>query len=350
MSTALDNNDMPKNLWKAATDNNPNIIATLVADTYRAGTVWADPHNAPFYLHPLSQAVDGRPRKVVVSSVDGIFKQLAPDANDPCLIKASEPALQVTFSRKPKHPELGYLIGSDRSLCDIFLGSADDRIGQFMFTMSFNHYNEVIMTSLSENDILISYGKQTAKRRNFNWVFPPGQETIFVTASEAIKFTVEVPAHVTDQASYETNCRNFKRLANSASEILNLPNLSSQSLAGPASEVTTSQVPAERPFYLRTRKLGSGGFGVVHKARSMPDGRIVAVKRFKSKIAWKLEARIFRKIAKTPHVSTAPRHFRKLLTHGPAKYHPIHRSWASRQAVLGYGVRCWRGSGRSKQI
>ena len=72
------------------------------------------------------------------------------------------------------------------------------------------------MTSVSRNDIVVSYGKQEAQRRNFNWIFPLTKESIFVTASEAIKFIIEVPAHVTDKASYETNCRNFMSLANSA--------------------------------------------------------------------------------------------------------------------------------------
>ena len=329
MSAILKSSKESEKRWKAATINKPHIIATLVAHSHRAFTVWADPHNKPFYLRPLSQAVDGRLRKMVVNPVDGKARQVTPEADDHNRIKPSEPALQITFERKPKHPELGYLIGSDRDLCDIFLGSADDLISQFMFTMSFNQYNEVMMTSVSKNDIIVSYGKQEVRRRNFNWIFPSTKKSIFVTASEEIRFTVVVPAHVTDRQSYETNCRNFMCLANSAANILNLPNLPSQSLVGPASGVATSQAPMESPFYLRKRELGGGSFGKVYKARSVPDGKIVAVKRFKSKSAWKLEARVFRKIAKTPHVSTAPCHFRILLTHGPGKYHPVHRSRAS---------------------
>ena len=220
MPATLESSKKSENRWKAATNNQPHIIAALVAQSFRTFTVWTDPHNEPFYLRPLSQAVDGRPRKMVVNPVDGTARQVTPDADDPNLIKPSEPALQITFSRKPKHPELGYLIGSERDLCDIFLGSADDLISQFMFTMSFNEYNEVIMTSVSRNDIVFSYGKQEAQRRNLNWIFPLTKESIFVTAGEAINFTVEVPAHVTDKASYETNCRNFMWLANSAGNFL----------------------------------------------------------------------------------------------------------------------------------
>ena len=60
MSATLKSSKKSENQWKVATNNNPNIIATLVAQSYRAYIVWADPHNEPFYLRPLSQAVDGR--------------------------------------------------------------------------------------------------------------------------------------------------------------------------------------------------------------------------------------------------------------------------------------------------
>ena len=60
MSATLKSSKKSENQWKVATDNNPNIIATLVTQSYRAYNLWADPHNEPFYLRPLSQAVDGR--------------------------------------------------------------------------------------------------------------------------------------------------------------------------------------------------------------------------------------------------------------------------------------------------
>ncbi|KAF6221946.1 hypothetical protein HO133_001914 [Letharia lupina] len=69
-------------------------------------------------------------------------QELVPGPDYPCLAKVSEPALQITFSREPKNPELGYLLGSDRELCDILLGCPDDSISHLMFAISFNQYNE----------------------------------------------------------------------------------------------------------------------------------------------------------------------------------------------------------------
>lgn len=71
-------------------------------------------------------------------------QELVPGHDDPGLAKVSEPALQITFSRKPKNPELGYLLGGDRELCDILLGCPDDSISHRMFAISFNQYNEVL--------------------------------------------------------------------------------------------------------------------------------------------------------------------------------------------------------------
>lgn len=305
---------MSKDQWKAATGNNPNIIVTLVGRNFRTNAVWADPHNESFYLPPWSQATHGRPREVINKSQNG-SRQLTPDANDPNLLRATEPALQITFNKKPKNPELGYLLGSDRKLCDIFLGCADDCISERMFTMSFNQYNEVIMRSLPKHDVLVSYGKQQEKRRNFTWIFPSDQENIFVEAGPTIAFTVEIPLHNTDKESYEANCSKFMKLVNTASEASNVLNPSSRPGTEVASQAMIAQAPAERPFYIRTVKLGDGGFGKVHKARSMPDGRTVAVKRFKSKTAWRLEADVFQKIARTPHVSTRPLYLQIPLTY-----------------------------------
>lgn len=283
-----------------ATDNNPNIIVTLVARSHRAHEAWADSHNEPFYIPPKSHARDGRPRKEIVGPNDDV-RQKTPDEDDPNMIEPSEPALQIKFSEKPRNPELGYLLGSDRKVCDIFFGSTDDWISQRMFIINLNQYNEVTMTTLTKANVIVSYGKQQGTRRKFTWVFPPEQKKIFVKATKAIEFTVEVPTHKTDQESYMSNCRKLLEPANRAGR-------------------TTYQATMDRPFYLRTVKIGDGGFGKVHQARSMPDGRVVAVKQFKSKRAFILEADVLRKIAKTPHVSTRILHFRNPLTYGLGQY------------------------------
>ena len=296
---------MSENQGTAATHDDPNTIVTLVGCNARTNQVWADPHNKDFYLPPVSQATHGRVRKWVVDSKNR-SRQLTPDPNDPARVKSREPALRITFSKKPKNPKLGYLLGSDRTLCDIFLGSADDSISEQMFALSFNRYNEVIMTSFSKYDVLVSYGKQQVKRKKFTWIFPSDQKNVVVEAGDRIEFKVEVPKHETDMTSYERNCQDFLKLAKSASRTLHLHNLSSQPdrlISGTA----TSQLIREPRFYLRTLTIGEGSFGKVYKARSMPDGRTVAVKRFKSKHAWALEKHILRKISRTPpHVSTKP--------------------------------------------
>ena len=297
------------------TRNDPNVIVTLLPRSFRAYNTWADPHNEPFYIPPKSPGHDEGSREVVGSSASDA-RQPTPEADDPGMTEPYEPALQITFSRGPKNPALGYLIGSDRSICDIYFGSTHDWISQKMFTITVNQYNQVIMTSLNNAKILVSYDKQQEERRKFTWIFPAEQETIFVQATKAIMFTVEVPTHGTDKVTYERNCQNFLALASSASRTLNLLKPSSQPSTGLQSGATSSRVSTKRPFYLRTVKLGSGGFAKVHKAISMPGGRTVAVKRFKAKSAWALEADVLRKISKTPHVRTTPRHSRSSLTYG----------------------------------
>ena len=288
---------MPKNQYKVGTDNDPNIIVTLEAHSSRACTFWADPHNESFYIAPICQATSVSPQKVVEGRNNAI-RAVTPDPKDPGRVKPREPALQLTFSEKPKKPELGYVLGSDRETCDIYLGTLDDCVSPQMFAISFNQNNEVIMKSRSSHATAVTYSAQTEERAVFTWIFPSDQD-ISVNIAETIIFSVIVPTHGTDKAAFKDHCRDFRTLADSASGALNPPNFTKQ------------QNTMEPPVYLRTGLIGSGGFGVVYKALSMPDGRTVAVKRFKSiksiqsKIAWKLEADVLKKLAKTPHVSTA---------------------------------------------
>lgn len=148
------------------TDNNPDIILTLVAQCHRAHEVWADPHNESFYIRPLSQTNDRRLPEDDVKP-DHVVREITPSSDDPHLIKATEPALRISFSKKPKNPELGYLLGSDHETCDIFLGSLADCISHQMYAISFNQYNEVTMKSSSGNRTLVTYREQQGTRNNF---------------------------------------------------------------------------------------------------------------------------------------------------------------------------------------
>lgn len=150
-------------------------------------------------------------------------------------------------------------------------------------------------------------------------MFPQEEEgekkkEILVTTG-GIKFSVEVPTHRTDKMAYEANCRNFMKQAKDAILTMNVLGLSTRPKTQLASGGRTSDATAEPPFYLRTGKLGEGGFGMVYKARSMPSGEVVAVKKFKSKNAWTLETDVLRKLSETPHVSSASRFARSRLTH-----------------------------------
>ena len=292
---------MSQSDWKSATNNNPNIIVTLVPRTDEASRAWADSHNAPFYIPPKSQASDTAPRTVAVGP-KGATKR-PPDTSDPKTVNPCKPALQVTFSSQPKNPGTGFLLGNDREVCDIFLGSKDDKISERMFVITFNKYNDVVLKSLSDAKIVVSYDEQEEERKNFTWILVEEQKRILVSVTRAIQFTIEVPKHDIDKEAYYSNCRKFRELANSASRALNLRDPSSQPGTALASGRTTSEATKIRPFYLRTAKLGEGTYGSVHSARSMPSGKTVAVKVFESRSALAVEAKILKKICKAPHVS-----------------------------------------------
>ena len=293
--------------YQKSTDNKPDVIVTLVADCARASEIWQHLFNESRYLPHAPQATSVRIREIEPSP-NNLFREKTPPSTHPGLAPKKEPAIQLTFSNPPKKPELGYLLGSDEEDCDVFLGSTDDAISGCMLSISFNENNEVILQSSSINATRVSYsidGTQVVTRTNFTWIFLPEVQSIHVIVADKIDFWVVLPKHETDQAAYKANCENFRRFADSAAHALSLPNPSSQPSTTLASPTAIPQPTTERPFYLRTAEIGDGGFGVVYKGRSMPDGRAVAVKTFKSKDAWAVEANVLKRLSKTPHVSAA---------------------------------------------
>ena len=307
--------------YQKTTDNQPNVILTLVADGADAIQAWGHIFNESRYL-PHAHHTTNVPICELEPKPNNFFRERTPPAKGPGAAPKKEPGLQLTFSNPPKNPELGYLLGSDEEVCDVYLGSTEQGISDCMLSISFNESNELILrnsNSTSINSTRVTYSinneRQGVQRKHFSWILLPEAKGIHVNVADHIEFWVVMPKHVTDQAAYQANCQHFKELADSATGTRSLPEGWSLPNATPASGAATPQAEAGAPFYLRTAVIGKGGFGVVYKARSMPDGRTVAVKTM-SKEAWALEANVLTKISKTPHVRATPRHFRSSLTYG----------------------------------
>ena len=336
---------MLEDKYQLATDNNPDVILTLVSDCTRASEVWEHLFNESRYFPHAPQATNEDLRELEPSPDDDLFRERTPPSEGPGVEPKKEPGLQLTFSNPPKNPALGYLLGSDEEVCDVYLGSTRDHISACMLSISFNEHNELILRSSDSptiNPTQVTYtmdGTQQVKRTHFSWILLPEVQTLHVNVAKHIEFWVVMPKHVTDQAAYQANCRNFKRLADSATRTLSLPDGWSLPNATRASGAATPQARPEPPYYLRTAVIGDGGFGTVYKARSMPDGRTVAVKTFKSKAAWTMESSVVRKIAKTPHVSTVSLVSSNWLIHISGEYRRIYRFWTGRQTAPGHGPR-----------
>ena len=276
----------------------------LVARNERARQIWRHPHNKPRW-GLLSKDVQGQ------STSSG----KTPETNDQQLeLKKKtkgDSALRFVFDEKPKDYTKGFLLGSDRQSCDVFLGSSDTGINPQMLEFTFNQRHELIMNDTSIQATTVQFNDQLpAKRNRYSWVFPLGQELIRVTVGEDVKcdlvFDVVLPELDKEGITkYNENCKPF--IVPGTRE-----RLIAESLFGSTEGSGVSN--PESAFYLEGKEIGSGSFGRVHKALRMPDGKVFAAKvPLKPKFWWKAtrkseneekfkhEVDVLKSLSKPPH-------------------------------------------------
>lgn len=221
---------MLEDRYQRATDNNPDIILTLVSDCAGASEVWEHFFNESKYLPHAPQATKPVIRELEPSPDDDLFRDRTPPPEE--LEPKKEPGLQLAFSNPPKNPALGYLLGNDEEVCDVYLGSTRKHgISACMFSIFFNEHNELILKSSNSttiNPTRVTYsidgtqdGTQQVTRKHFSWILLPEVQKIHVNVAGRIEIWVVMPKHITDKEAYEANCRNFRRLAASASVAAN---------------------------------------------------------------------------------------------------------------------------------
>lgn len=100
-------------------ENDPNRIVRLIA-AYgtRTTKTWYHSHNKSRYIPPSFK--DFRQSSCVAPPDD------------------TKPEIRLAFDRPPKDPSEGFVFGSDKRICDVYCGVAEDGISRKMFHITFN--------------------------------------------------------------------------------------------------------------------------------------------------------------------------------------------------------------------
>ena len=286
--------------------DNGDTAFVLVARNKRAKQIWRHPHNKPRWgLLSFSQDLQGP------STSSGKTPETNDQQSEPKKKKKGNSALRFLFDEKPKDYTKGFVLGSDRQSCDVFLGSSETGINHEMLAFTFNKRHELSMNDTSIQTTTVQFNDQLpAKRNRYSWVFPLGQKLIRVTVGEDVKcdlvFDVVLPELDREgMTKYNENCKPFVVPGTREALI-------AESFFGSTEGSGVSN--PESAFYLKGKQVGSGSFGKVHKALRLPDGKVFAAKipiepefwenatrRRDIEKAFKHEVDVLKLISKPPH-------------------------------------------------
>jgi len=114
-------------------DNDPRHIVTLVADGTPAERAWNRPQN--------------RDRCEPAPEFDGEIVDIPSRETTPAVSRQDEPPASricLTFAKKPKSLEKGFVFGSGPKTCDVLLGAWTAGFTREHFRITFNARGEVI--------------------------------------------------------------------------------------------------------------------------------------------------------------------------------------------------------------
>ncbi|KZL88160.1 calmodulin-binding protein kinase [Colletotrichum incanum] len=246
-----------------------------------------DEHNTDFFVSGEFQTYAADCYPALARDVDDGHGQEQDITPAPLL--ETLPFLRVTTDHEPRDARIGFVFGSDPTVCDVLLDKDLARgISKKQFAIQVNQENGVLLfKNHSRNKTNIrspSLGKlalrhQRALQENESVHVPLGLYDI----------EIRLPDHSAHRRDYRTHLSNF--IAKVSTQIPDLQNLELES--GPSASTTSS---GASPYRLQD-KIGSGTYGVVYRAVHRVTGDVVAVKQLgKDKLVRLEEAMLLRSI------------------------------------------------------
>ena len=275
-------------------EKDPRLIVTLEAHGITAERAWNRPQNRDRCLPAAESVVD-------VSS-----RENTPAVDQP------RSQIQLTFDGKPKNLEKGFVFGSDRRTCDVFLGERGAGFSRQQFCITFNKRGEVIFKNPSRKETQVDYnGEDPSRRTQFTWILFDTYDNIKITlGTDDLIFKVKWPKNRQYcLAEYEAHRNAYFEDCRTALPPISQLGMESQRSTAPTTArhsprqespgLEHPEQPTPPPIYLLEEKIGDGGSGTVYKAVDVSKGHVYAAKRFRDD-TWKKEVEMLMKVS---HVS-----------------------------------------------
>ena len=291
----------------------PRRIVTLVAINLRAERAWNRSENR-YRCEPASES-DGE----VVDIPSRGTTPAEPEEDESAASKGNHASrIHLTFDKKPKNLEKGFVFGSDPQKCDVVIGNYVAGFSRQHFRITFNARGEVILEDTSRKATCVNYRREKDYLRNhFTWILFDHYENIVVTLNKAkpeddedktkvkakntneLIFKVEWPKNRNELYWAEYNAHRDAYLEDRRNALPSLSQLGVESQQTTA-QLTAPHAPRQQPMYLPEEELGRGQFGTVHKVLDVSTGDEYAGKTFHGGGHWEKEVKILKSIS---HVS-----------------------------------------------
>jgi hypothetical protein len=311
-------------------EEDPNLICTLTAISEDAKQAFQESHNSRFYVPQASREIAAAASRESTPATNVGDEDDVGDGSEDRTHR-----LQLTFNRKPRNIDQGFVFGGSKKTCDVVLGSPNIGISSSHFRITFDEKDRLVLIDSSTLGTAVSYDgqggdedrknphdrKQNRPRdrsNDFSWILFPNIDNkhVIITGPKGrngkikyfVKFLVEVADPKTH--SYKNQYRELQKtyLEEMRTAIpLSLNIHSHLTTAGQTESHSPTQRPKkQRPIWIDHEEIGRGEFGTVYRAVNVSTGVIYAAKTFQGnneshRERWLTEIALLRKVS---HVRT----------------------------------------------
>lgn len=179
--------------------------------------------------------------------------------------------LRFTTEHIPRSPAAGFVFGTDQKTCDVLLHvDRSSGISGKQFAITFTDTGVVILRNLSRRGATIKENGGYTKLETQRYI--DDSSTVSLNIADLV-INIEKPWVASDFGpEYD---RFLTKVCSAA------PDISQMRLQ---SSSTSTLRAGWAPWYILGQEIGRGATGVVHKATSIHDGQVFAIKTFNSKI------------------------------------------------------------------